>query len=162
MCVMASPLGRLCGMVIWQVVLEKSATITFMHTREEHPNQLTNTHCLWGFLWTWYCYSFIHWCHTGHRSYLGFLYVEHTHNNPIVHVFVSLMSGFQSGQPSEYRAAERRSLAYGVMQPDIETALLVSTKASSNCGWSAWCGGRCVYIVLQLIMLWVAGYVHVY
>jgi hypothetical protein len=68
----------------------------------------------------------------GHRSYLGFLYVEHTHNNPIVHVFVSLMSGFQSGQPSEYRAAERRSLASGVMQPDIEIALLVSTKASSN------------------------------
>ena len=87
---------------------------------------------------TWYCYSFILWRHTGHLSYLGFLYVEHTHNNPIVHVFVSLLSAFQSERTSQYGPAERRSqrLAYDTMQPDLETALLVSVKASSNCGWS--------------------------
>ena len=50
---------------------------------------------------------------SGHNAYSGFLHVEHAYNNPVVHVFVSLMTELALSVPNGDRYTPDQDLVYG-------------------------------------------------
>ena len=95
-------------------------------------------------MWSWCEYiegiTLAHCClvfwYTGHRSYKGFLYVEHTYNNPILNTFVVLLLGSLDKQ--QHSRQRSYGFEFGSIQQDA-MHLLVPVKKCKARQRIMWC-----------------------